>query len=132
MKIKLKPFINELLIQIVIKRNCSILIKSYWVVKRNDCCLIIMTQPLLRLHLICILLRRLLTSVQRFHCLRVHSSVLIWVDGFHYAYLFTMITSEELIKIVSVINKTTYSSNPLLMSHLPTITDTIVHIINFC
>ena len=38
---------------------------------------------------------------------------------------FTMITSEELIKIVSVMNKTTCSSDPfpskLLMSHLPTI-----------
>ena len=47
-----------------------------------------------------------------------------------------MITSEELIKIVSVLNKTTCSSDPfpskLLMSHLPTIIDTIVHIIYFC
>ena len=49
---------------------------------------------------------------------------------------FTMITSEELIKIVSVMNKTTCSSDPfpskLLMSHLPTIIDTIMHIINLC
>ena len=49
---------------------------------------------------------------------------------------FTMITSEELIKIVSVMNKTTCSSDPfpskLLMSHLPTIIDTIIHIINLC
>ena len=49
---------------------------------------------------------------------------------------FNMITSEELIKIVSVMNKTTCSSDPfpsnLLMSHLPTIIDTIVHIINLC
>ena len=48
---------------------------------------------------------------------------------------FIMITSEELIKIVSVMNKTTCSSDPflskLLMSHLPTIIDTIMHI-NLC
>ena len=40
-----------------------------------------------------------------------------------------MIASEELIKIVSIMNKTTCSSDPfpskLLMSHLPTIIDTI-------
>ena len=45
-----------------------------------------------------------------------------------------MITSEELIKIISVMNKTTCSSDPfpskLLMSHLPTIIDTITHMIN--
>ena len=49
---------------------------------------------------------------------------------------FTMITSEELIKIVSVMNKTTCSSDPfpskLLMSHLSTIIDIIMHIINLC
>ena len=49
---------------------------------------------------------------------------------------FTMITSEELIKIVSVMNKTKCSPDPfpskLLMSHLPTIIDTIMHIINLC
>ena len=49
---------------------------------------------------------------------------------------FTMLTSEELIKIVSVMNKTTCSSDPfpskLLMSHIPTIIDTIMHIINLC
>ena len=50
---------------------------------------------------------------------------------------FTMITSEGLIKIVSVMNKTTCSSDPfpstkVLMSHLPTIIDTIMHIINLC
>ena len=49
---------------------------------------------------------------------------------------FTMITREELIKIVSVMNKTTCSSDPfpskLLMSHLPTIIDTITHMINLC
>ena len=49
---------------------------------------------------------------------------------------FTMIKGEELIKIVSVMNKTTCSSDPfpskLLMSHLPTIIDTIMHIINLC
>ena len=42
---------------------------------------------------------------------------------------FTMITSGELIKIVSVMNKTPCLSDPfpskLLMSHLPTIIDTI-------
>ena len=47
-----------------------------------------------------------------------------------------MITSEELIKIVSVMNKTTCSSDPfpskLLMSHLPTIIDTIIHTVNLC
>ena len=47
---------------------------------------------------------------------------------------FTMITGEELIKIISVMNKTTCSSDPfpskLLMSHLPTIIDTITHMIN--
>ena len=48
---------------------------------------------------------------------------------------FTMITNEELIKN-NVMNKTTCSSDPfpskLLMSHLPTIIDTIMHIINLC
>ena len=47
-----------------------------------------------------------------------------------------MITSEELIKSVSVMNKTTCSSDPfpskLFMSHLPTIIDTITQLINFC
>ena len=49
---------------------------------------------------------------------------------------FTMITSEELIKIVSVMNKTTCLSDPfpsrMFMSHLPTIIDTIMHIFNLC
>ena len=49
---------------------------------------------------------------------------------------FTMTTSEELIKIILVMNKTTCSSDPfpskLLMSHLPTIIDTITHMINLC
>ena len=49
---------------------------------------------------------------------------------------FTMTTSEELIKIISVMNKTTGSSDPfpskLLMSHLPTIIDTITHMNNLC
>ena len=49
---------------------------------------------------------------------------------------FTMITSEELIKIISVMNTTTCSSDPfpskLLMSHLPTIIDTITHMIILC
>ena len=44
-----------------------------------------------------------------------------------------MITSEELIIII---NKTTCSYDPfpskLLMSHLPTIIDTITHMINLC
>ena len=48
---------------------------------------------------------------------------------------FTMIMSEEF-KIVSVMNKTTYSSDPfpskLLVSHLPTIIDIITHMINLC
>ena len=43
---------------------------------------------------------------------------------------------NELIKIISVMNKTTCSSDPfpskLLMSHLPTIIDTITHMINLC
>ena len=47
---------------------------------------------------------------------------------------FTMITREELINIVSVMNKTTCLSDPFpsksLMSHLPTIIDTIMHMIN--
>ena len=49
---------------------------------------------------------------------------------------FTVITSEELIKIVSVMHKTMCSFNPspsrLVMSHLQTIKDTILHIINLC
>ena len=49
---------------------------------------------------------------------------------------FTMITSEELINIVSAMNKTTCSSDPFpskfLMSHLPTIIDTITHMIHLC
>ena len=49
---------------------------------------------------------------------------------------FTMITNEELIMIVSVMNKTTCSSDPfpskLLMSHLPTIINTIMHINDIC
>ena len=50
---------------------------------------------------------------------------------------FTMITSEELINIVSIINKTTclsdhFPSRLLMMSHLPTIIDTITHMVNLC
>ena len=49
---------------------------------------------------------------------------------------FTMITSVELSNIVSVVKKTTCSSDPfpskLLMSHLPTIIDIITHMINLC
>ena len=49
---------------------------------------------------------------------------------------FTMITSEELIKIISVMKKTTCLYDPfpskLLMSHLPIIIDTITHMINLC
>ena len=49
---------------------------------------------------------------------------------------FNMITNEELIKIVSAMNKTTCSSDPfpskLLMSHLPTIINTIMHINDIC
>ena len=48
---------------------------------------------------------------------------------------FTMITSEELIEIVSVMNKTTCSHDlfhsKVLMYHLPTIIDTIIHMIKF-
>ena len=47
-----------------------------------------------------------------------------------------MITSEELINIISVMNKTTCSSDPfpsmLLMSHLPNIIDTITYMIHLC
>ena len=45
-----------------------------------------------------------------------------------------MIMNEELIKIVSVMNKSTCSSDPpmLLMSHIPNIIDTIMHMINRC
>ena len=49
---------------------------------------------------------------------------------------FIMITREELINIVSVTNKTTCSSDPfpskLLLSHLQTIIDIIMHMINLC
>ena len=125
----------------VIKRNFLILLKPYW--GRQKCCLIIVTQSLLRLHLICILLIRLRTSVQSFHCLRVHyrrTHLGRWIPLclLVQTYLtgFTMITSEELTMIVSVMKKTTCSSDPfpskLLMSHLPTIIDTIMHIINLC
>ena len=91
---------------------------------------------------ICILLIRLRTSVQ-FPLLEsslppysfesMDSIMPICANLFD---RFTMITSEELIKIVSVMNKTTCSSDPfpskLLMSHLPTIIDTIMRIINLC
>ena len=43
-----------------------------------------------------------------------------------------MITSEELIKIVSVVNKTTWSSDPFpskLLIHFPTIIDIIMYTI---
>ena len=47
-----------------------------------------------------------------------------------------MITSEELIEIIYVMHKTTCSSDTfpskLLMSYLPTIIDTIMHITNLC
>ena len=47
-----------------------------------------------------------------------------------------MFTSEELINIVSVMNKTTCSSNPfpskLLMSHLPNSIEIIMLMINLC
>ena len=47
---------------------------------------------------------------------------------------FTMITSEELIKIVSVLNKIACSADPFPsnLTHLPTIIDTIMYIINPC
>ncbi len=49
---------------------------------------------------------------------------------------FSLVTKEELIKIISTMNKTTCASDPfptkLLMSHLPTIIDVILHIVNLC
>ena len=89
------------------------------------------------------LLIRLQTFVQSFHCLRAHTPLTCFesMDSIMpYCTVllesFTMITSEELIKIISVMNKTTCSSVPfpskLLMSHLPTIIDTITHMINLC
>ena len=49
---------------------------------------------------------------------------------------FTMMTSEELINIVSVMNNTTCSSDPfpsrLLMFHLPNIINTIMHMVHLC
>ena len=89
------------------------------------------------------LLIRLLEFVQSFNCLRAHypltrlrsmDSIMLYCTVLLES--FTMITSEELIKIVSVMYKTTCSSDPfhskLLMSHLPTIIDTITHMINLC
>ena len=45
---------------------------------------------------------------------------------------FIMITREELINIVSVTNKTTCFPSKLLLSHLQTIIDIIMHMINLC
>ena len=49
---------------------------------------------------------------------------------------FTLVTTEELSKIISCMNKTTCASDPfpirLLMSYLPIISDVILQIVNFC
>ena len=49
---------------------------------------------------------------------------------------FTLVTTEELSKIISCMNKTTCASDPfstrLLMSYIPIITDVILHIVNLC
>ena len=102
-----------------------------------------MTQSLLRLHLICILLIAIANICAEFPLLE--SSLPPYSFGSMDSIMptcanlfdrFTMITSEESIKIVSVMNKTTCSSDPfpskVLTSHLPTIIDTIMHIINLC
>ena len=47
---------------------------------------------------------------------------------------FALVSIEELIKIISVMNKTTCASDPfptkLLMNHLPAVIDIILHIVN--
>ena len=49
---------------------------------------------------------------------------------------FTLVTNEELSKIISCMNKTTCASDPfptrLLMSHLPHRIDILLHIVNLC
>ena len=49
---------------------------------------------------------------------------------------FTLVTTEELSKIISCMNKTTCASDPfptrLLISYLPIIIDVILHIVNLC
>ena len=49
---------------------------------------------------------------------------------------FTLVTKEELSKIISCMNKTTFASDQfptrLLMSHLPHIIDVLLHIVNLC
>lgn len=49
---------------------------------------------------------------------------------------FLPVTKDELLKIISCMNKTTCDSDPfptkLLMSHLSTVIDTILHIVNLC
>ena len=49
---------------------------------------------------------------------------------------FTLVTTEELSKIISCLNKTTCASEPfptrLLISYLPIIIDVILHIVNLC
>ena len=49
---------------------------------------------------------------------------------------FTLVTTEELSKIISCMNKTTCASDPfptrLLISYLPTIIDVILYIVNLC
>ena len=48
---------------------------------------------------------------------------------------FTLITNEEVTKIILCMNTTTFASGPfptrLLMSHLPHIIDVILHIVNY-
>ena len=49
---------------------------------------------------------------------------------------FTLVTTEELSKIISCMNKTTCASDPfptrLLISYLPIIIDVILYIVNLC
>ena len=49
---------------------------------------------------------------------------------------FTLVTTEELSKIISCMNTTTCASEPfpnrLLVSYLPIIIDVILHIVNLC
>ena len=140
MRIKLKPFINESPIQMVIKRNFNI-IKTL-LGRKNKLLLPDYRDPI-----------TLASTYNRYFIdkianIRAEFPLLenslppysfgsidsIIPTSANLLERFTMIMSEELIKIVSVMNKTTYSSDPfpskLLISHLPTIIDTIMHIIN--
>ena len=140
-RIKLKPSINELLIPKVIKRNFLILLKPYWVVKLvlpdyGDPITLASTFNMYFIDKIANIRAEfplLESSLPPYSFGSMDSIMPTCANLFD---RFTMITSEELIKIVSVMNKTTCSSDPfpskLLMSHLPTIIDTIMHIINLC